>query len=57
MTLTKSDLQAIQTAISLISQGDVSRVDLGHNTIVYKVSSINPKKYTIRMDIKIDEEE
>jgi len=57
MTLTKSDLQAIQTAISLISQGDVSRVDLGHSTIVYKVSSISPKKYTIRMDIKIDEEE
>lgn len=57
MTLTKSELESIQRAVSMISHGDASRVDLGHNTIIYKVFSTNSKKYTIRMDIKINEEE
>lgn len=51
--LTDSELKSIKNAVVLISSGECTRVDLGNNTIIYKVPSPNPKKYTIRMDINV----
>lgn len=49
--------KCLRTAISLIKDNTCNRVDLGHNTIVYKVPSGSPKKYTIRVDIKVEDGE
>lgn len=55
--LTESGLTGLKNAITLIQNGQCKRVDLGHNTAVYKVPSNNPNKYTIRIDMKFDERE
>lgn len=57
MDLTKAGMSALELAIRNIVAGKCVRVDLGHDTIVYKVPSNSPKKYTIRVDIKVTEEQ
>lgn len=57
MDLTEAGMAALKLAIRNIKAGKCVRVDLGHNTIVYKVPSNNPDKYTIRVDIKVDTRE
>ena len=53
----QKDLEVINKAYHLIKQGGCSRVDLGCGMVMYKVPSNNPNKYTIRLDIKVKEEE
>lgn len=55
--LTSSGLGSLALAINNIMEGKAKRVDLGHGTIVYAVPSNNPKKFTIRIDMKVEEEE
>ena len=55
--LTKRGLDSLANAVNMLRTSDVKRVDLGHDTIVYKVPTGNPKKYTIRIDMKFDESE
>lgn len=55
--LTKQGLDSLANAVNMLRTSDVKRVDLGHDTIVYKVPTGNPKKYTIRIDMKFDESE
>lgn len=57
MDITDNGLKSIRNAIQQIGLFGVKRVDLGHNTIVYKVPTGNPNKYTIRIDIKVDDTE
>lgn len=52
--LSKSDLKSISKAVDLIQEGTYNRIDLGYGMIIYKVPSNNPKKYTIRLDIKME---
>ena len=54
---THNGLTSLVNAVDLLRNSDVKRVDLGHDTIVYKVPTNNPKKYTIRVDMKFDESE
>lgn len=54
--LTTNGLNSLRSAIQIILSGKGKRVDLGHGTIVYKVPNINSKKYTIRIDMKVEEE-
>lgn len=54
--LTRAGLESLADAVELIEKG-TKRVDLEHDTIVYRVPSNNPKKYTIRIDMKVSEEE
>lgn len=55
--LTSSGLGGLSLAVKNIMEEKTKRVDLGHGTIVYKIPSQNPKKFTIRIDMKIEEEE
>jgi len=55
--LTKNGLISLVNAVELLRKSAVKRIDLGHSTIAYKVPSNNPKKYTIRIDMKFDESE
>lgn len=57
MDMTTSGLKSIKTAVINIEKEICTRVDLGNNTIVYKVPSSNPSKYTIRIDIRVNTEE
>lgn len=52
--LSKADLKCISKAFDLIEEGTSVRVDLGYGMVMYKVPSNNPKKYTIRLDIKME---
>lgn len=52
--LSKADLKSIGKAFDLIAEGTSTRVDLGCGMTMYKVPSNNPKKYTIRLDIKME---
>ena len=54
---TSSGLGSLADSVKRIMKGECNRVDLGHGTIVYKVPSQNPKKFTVRVDMKIEEEE
>jgi hypothetical protein len=54
--LLETDQRAISNAIKLIKEGTVTRVEIDRNTKVYKIPSKNPKKYTIRMDVQVEEE-
>lgn len=54
---THNGLTSLVNAVDLLRKSDVKRVDLGHDTIVYKVPTNNPKKYVIRVDMKFDESE
>ena len=51
-----AELQAIATAVMLIKADNATRIDLGHNMMIYKVPSRSPEKYTIRLDIKVEKE-
>lgn len=53
--LDKTDFSVLNQAIQLIKAGRMKRADIGHGMVVYKVPSNNPYKYTIRMDIKVEE--
>lgn len=53
----KHSTQILNRAIAMIKDGSCNRIDLGHGMLIYKVPSNNPKKYTIRLDIKIYEEQ
>jgi hypothetical protein len=53
----KHDIQVLNRAIAMIKDGSCNRIDLGHGMLIYKVPSNNPKKYTIRLDIKVYEDE
>lgn len=53
----QSDLEAIKRAHTLIKRGQCTRIDLGCGMVMYKVPSNNPNKYTIRLNIKVNEEE
>ncbi len=55
--LTKNGLVSLVNAVDLLRKSAVKQIDLGHGTIAYKVPSDNPKKYTIRIDMKFDESE
>lgn len=55
--LTPNGVNSLRAAIRMILNGKSERVDLGNGTSVYKVPSKNPNKYTIRIDMKIEEEE
>lgn len=50
------DIKAIQEAIKYVQTGRYKRVDVTENCTVYKVPSPNPKKYTLRVDIKVEED-
>ena len=54
--LTEAGTKSLCNAVRMIMNGDCKRVDLGHGTVVYKVPSNNPQKYTVRIDMKIEEE-
>lgn len=45
----------IAEAVSTVIQGKAKRVDVTTGICVYRVSSPNPQKYTVRVDIKIEE--
>lgn len=53
----KHDIQVLNRAIAMIKDGSFNRIDLGYGMLIYKVPSNNPKKYTIRLDIKVYEDE
>lgn len=55
--LTNHGLVVIRNAIAQIREFGVKWVDVGNDTIVYKVPSNNPQKYTIRIDMKFNESE
>lgn len=55
--LLQKDLEAIKKAYTMIRKGYCTRVDLGLGSSVYKVPSNNPNKYTIRVDLKVNEED
>ena len=50
------ELESISKAINSIHQGIFNKISIGDNMIAYKVPSNNPKKYVIRLDVKINEE-
>lgn len=52
----QKDLEAIKRAYALIKEGRFNRIDLGCGMVMYKVPSNNPRKYTVRLDIKVEEE-
>lgn len=52
----QKDLEAIKRAYAAIKQGHCNRIDLGCGMIMYKVPSSNPRKYIVRLDIKVKEE-
>lgn len=54
--LTDAGLNSLALAVNNIQKGLYKRVDLGHGTIAYKIPSNNPKKFTIRIDMKVEEE-
>lgn len=54
--LTEIGMHFLRKAVRMITSGETKRIDLGNGTIVYKVPSKNPNKYTIRIDMKIEEE-
>lgn len=49
--------QAMILAVKSIIAGDASKVEINKEIKVYKVPSSNPNKYTIRIDIKVEEGE
>lgn len=51
------DYKVLKRAEKLIRTGEAKCVDMGHGTKIYKVPSNNPKKYIIRVDIKVNEED
>lgn len=54
--LTNAGLNSLALAVKNIQKDLYKRVDLGHGTIVYKIPTNNPKKFTIRIDMKVEEE-
>lgn len=52
----RTDMEELKNAIEAIKGHWATRLELSDGTIVYKVPSNNPNKYTIRIDIKVVEE-
>ena len=48
--------QAMILAVKSIIAGDASKVEVNKEIKAYKVPSNNPNKYTIRIDIKVEED-
>ena len=55
--LTEHGMKSLGIAINLLLDSGIKKVDLGHDTIVYKVPSNMPGKYTIHIEMSIDESE
>lgn len=50
-------IMTIDQAIKAVRKGWAKKILLEDGTIVYKVPSNNPAKYTIRVDVKVVEKE
>lgn len=48
--------QAVILAVKSIIAGKASKVEINKEIKAYKVPSNNPNKYTIRIDIKVEED-
>lgn len=48
--------QSISKAVKSILARDASKVEISDEIKAYKVPSNNPNKYTIRIDIKVQED-
>lgn len=55
--LLQRDLEAIKRGYTLIRKGNCSKIDLGCGITMYKVPYNNSNNYTIRLDIKVKEDE
>lgn len=51
------DLNAIDRAVKSIVDGAVLKAQVTDHIKVYKVPSSNPDKYTVRIDIKVEEQD
>ena len=51
------DLNAIDHAVKSIVDGAVLKAQVTDRIKVYKVPSSNPDKYTVRIDIKVEEQD
>lgn len=51
-----TELSATLEAIKLITRGNSTKCEVNNRVKVYKVPSNNPNKYTIRVDIKVQED-
>lgn len=52
-----SEPSQVDKAIKAIKDGTATRIEIDKSITVYKVPSNNPTKYTIRIDIKVVQEE
>ena len=48
--------QSLIKAVKTIASGDATKVEINNEIKAYKVPSNNPNKYTIRIDIKVEED-
>ena len=48
--------QSLIRAVRTIVSGDAARIEINKEIKAYKVPSNNPNKYTIRIDIKVEED-
>lgn len=55
--MNRFDLEDINKAVNAIIDQGYSKVRLNEFLNVYKIPSQNPSKYTIRIDIKVEEAE
>ena len=55
--MNRFDLEDINKAVNAIIDQGYSKVQLNKFLKVYKIPSQNPSKYTIRVDIKVEEVE
>lgn len=55
--MTQKEMESIFTSINLIMTGAVGKCAVNNRINVYKIPSPNPKKYVIRVDIKVSQEE
>ena len=55
--MNRFDLEDINKAVNAIIDQGYSKVQLNEFLKVYKIPSQNPSKYTIRVDIKVEEVE
>lgn len=53
--LTQHGLEILKRAVKQIRENRAESIDLGHDTLIYKVPTDNPKKYTVRVDMEFDE--
>ena len=53
--LTNEGLDRIKRAVEGIASNEAVKYDLPDGTKIYKVPSNNPNKFTIRIDMKVEE--